>query len=77
VTVRKTIRVRAGDGLRIPLPSDLAVDTTLEVITPETPIEVLWNRFTRRRLSCGDFVALEDPPEPEPEPGAPPEEEEE
>jgi hypothetical protein len=57
--VKNTIRVRAGDGLSIPLPSGQAIDTTLTVITPETPVEVLLNRYTRRRLACGDFVEVQ------------------
>ena len=62
----KTVRVRAGDGRRLPLPGELAVDTGLTVITPETPVEVLYNRFTRGRLACGDFVLVEDKPSPSP-----------
>lgn len=56
--MKTTVRVRAGDGLLIPLPSDLAIDTTLTVLTPENAVEVLYNRFTRRRLACGDFVEV-------------------
>lgn len=54
----RTIRVRAGVP-SIPLPSNLAIDTGLTVLTPETSVEVLYNRYTRRRLACGDFVEIE------------------
>jgi hypothetical protein len=64
----KTVRVRAGDGRLIPLPGALAIDTGLTVLTPETPVEVFYNRFTRGRIAAGDFVLVEDAaPEPEPE----------
>lgn len=62
----KTIRVRAGDGLSIPLPGNLTVDSGVTVLTPETDVEVLHNLFTRRRLASGDFV--ETTPEGEREP---------
>lgn len=54
--MRKTIRVRAGDGLSIPLPSNLTVDSGVTVLTPETDVEVLHNLYTRKRLASGDFV---------------------
>lgn len=60
---RKTIRVRAGDGLRIPLPRSHVVDDVLQVLTPETSAEVLYDRYTRRRIKAGDFVALGEPGE--------------
>jgi hypothetical protein len=52
----KTVRVRAGAGLSIPLPGNLAVDTGITVLTPETSVDVIHNLFTRRRLASGDFV---------------------
>ncbi len=74
---RKTIRVRAGDGLRIPLPREITIDTGVTVLTPETTVEVLWNRFTRRRLDVGDFVADGDVTEREDPADAPRDDEEE
>lgn len=57
----KTIRVRMAPGLTMPLPSGVGVDTTVTVMTPETPVDVLLDsRFVRRRLEMGDFVVVED-----------------
>lgn len=57
----KTIRVRMAPGLSMPLPSGIGVDTTVTVMTPETPVDVLLDsRFVRRRLEMGDFVLVDD-----------------
>lgn len=62
----KTIRVRMAPGLTMPLPSGVGIDTTVEVMTSETEVEVLRDsRFIRRRLACGDLVEVTQPaPEP-------------
>jgi hypothetical protein len=59
---RKTIKVRAGDGLSLPLPSGQAINSVITVLTPETPVEILYNRFARGRLACGDMVEVADTP---------------
>ena len=79
---KKTIRVTLNPELKsMPLPGGLAVDSVLDVITPETSVEVLFNRFTRRRLKCGDFVEAKrsapKKPKREPAPPAPTKESEE
>ena len=59
---RKTIKVRAGDGLILPLPSGHAIDSLITVLTPETTVEVIYDRYTRGRLACGDMVEVPDAP---------------
>lgn len=54
----KTIFVKMRDGLVMPVPHDTARNCTNFVCTPETPVEVILNRFTRRRLEAGDFVIV-------------------
>jgi hypothetical protein len=61
---RKTIKVRAGDGLSLPLPSGQAINSVITMLTPETPVEILYNRFARGRLACGDMVEVTDTPAP-------------
>jgi hypothetical protein len=58
---KKTVRVRAGKGITIPLRSGLAIGTTgVTVMTPESdPIEVVLDRFIRNRIKKGDLVAVE------------------
>jgi hypothetical protein len=58
---RQTIRVRAGNGLQIPLHPSIVIDSGLTVLTPETSVEVVINRFVRNRLRNGDFVEVADP----------------
>lgn len=55
---KQTIKVRAGDGIMIPLPTDLAIDTTVAMLTPDTVVEVKLNSYTRKRLTAGDFVEV-------------------
>jgi len=72
---KKTIKVRAGrlpDGtpMTLPLPSGQAIDSVVTVLTPETTVEVILDRYTRGRLACGDMVEVKD--EVKDEPSAPP-----
>ena len=56
---KKTIKVRAGDGIKLPLPGGHAIDSNVTVLTPETPVEVIYDRYTRGRLAAGDMVEVE------------------
>lgn len=58
---RKTMRVRARAGLRLPLPRGVALNFPGLVLTPETPAEVVHCAFIRRRLRAGDIEMV--PPE--------------
>lgn len=57
---KKTIRVRAADGQRFPLIGGIAIDAGTHELTPETTVEVYWNRYTRRRLASGDWIKVDD-----------------
>lgn len=57
---KQTIKVRAGDGIEIPLPGDLAIDTTITRLTSNTVVEVKLNSYTRKRLASGDYVEVTD-----------------
>lgn len=67
---RKTIKVRAGAGLILPLPGGHAIDSIVTVLTPETPVEVIFDRYTRGRLACGDMVEVKPEAKDEPPPPA-------
>ena len=56
----KTIRIRAKHGLTIPLPSSVVVDSPTTLLTHDNVIEVVLDRYTRRRLAAGDFVRVKD-----------------
>lgn len=61
----KTIRVRAGNGLKMPLLPGLAVDTNLTEITDQDVVDVLSdNSFIRRCLRNGDLVAVVEASQP-------------
>lgn len=64
----KTIRVRAAAGRTMRLPRGVAKTPGVFTITPETPVEVFFNRYARRRLQSGDWEEVEGGDEPgEPE----------
>lgn len=61
----KRIKVRAGDGLRMPILPGMAIDTPSRYFTPENVVEVYLTAFVRKRLACGDLVeVVADAPKP-------------
>ncbi len=53
----KKIRVRMAPGRTMPLPPGVGIDTNVQVLTPETTVEVLMSTpWVRRRLAAGDLV---------------------
>lgn len=54
----KTMIVRAGDGLVMPLPRHLIIDSPVKFVTDSTEIEVHCSSFVRKRLRCGDLVEV-------------------
>jgi len=65
---RTRVRAAAGRG-GMPIPRNTAIDTGLRVFTPETPVEVIYNHFIRKRLAAGDLVEVVEDEEPATDPG--------
>jgi len=56
----------------MPIPSNTAIDSGLRVFSPETPVEVIYNHFIRKRLAAGDLVEIVEEPAAEPSRRPPP-----
>lgn len=61
MTKPKTIFVRAGDGLRIPLPSSVIVNSPVKHVTDSTVVEVRYGSFVRKRIKSGDLIEVKKP----------------
>lgn len=64
---KKTVMVKAAEGRRMALPVGHAINYPGNYITSETPVEMIWSSFVRRRLRAGDFVMSEGNEEPKKE----------
>ena len=62
----KTISVRAGKGLTMPIPAGIGVDTNERRFTDGITVKVVADdRFVRRSLANGDLVEVKEAiPEP-------------
>ena len=54
----KTLKVRAGNGIRMPLPESVIVDSAEKVLTDSNVIEVFAGSFVRKRIKSGDMVEV-------------------
>lgn len=57
-TKPKTVTVRAGAGLRLPLAPGITVNSSLRWLTEDDAVEVVFNSFTRKRLRAKDMVEI-------------------
>lgn len=56
----RTIQVRAAEGMSIPLLPGQAINSGVNTLTPETTVEVFFNRYARRRIAAGDWIRVDD-----------------
>lgn len=54
-----TVRVRMAPGKTMPAPPGIVIDSAVQILTPETVVEVLRDdRMTRRRIAMGDWLEV-------------------
>ena len=60
----KTRKVRSGDGLRMPIPPGIAINSLDRFFSDSKIVEVLDCAFVRRRIRVSDLVEIKEKPAP-------------